>query len=201
MGLVSTRSEVNARLLRTDIRGKAYIDVAQRIDGFWELYPEGALVTELLADDGNRCTFRATAYDGEGRRLATGHAFEERSGRVNTTSYVENCETSAVGRALGNLGIGSTEHVASADEVQGALEAQGPQVDEQAAKRAAYIERARALRAECIALGIAPEGVDGWARANLGTADPDVMDESTLVRYGQHLRGLAEAKEQMAERV
>ena len=195
---MSTRAEVNARLLRTDIRGKAYINVAQRIDGFWELYPDGSLVTELLADDGNRCTFRATAYDGEGRRLATGHAFEERSGRVNTTSYVENCETSAVGRALGNLGIGSTEHVASADEMRGALEAQG---DEQAGRRAAYIERARALRSECIALGIAPEGVDGWAQANVGTADPDEMDEPSITRYGKHLAQLIADKEQMAERV
>lgn len=132
---MSSRKEVNDRLTRTNIKGRQYIDVAQRIQGFWELYPQGRIVTEMVADDGKRCVFRAEAYDmaeGGAGLLATGHAYEVNSGRgVNATSYIENCETSAVGRALGMLGIGSTDSIASADEVMNAQQRQA-----QAAKTA-----------------------------------------------------------------
>lgn len=132
---MSSRKEVNDRLTRTNIKGRQYIDVAQRIQGFWELYPQGRIVTEMVADDGKRCVFKAEAYDmaeGGAGLLATGHAYEVDSGRgVNATSYIENCETSAVGRALGMLGIGSTDSIASADEVMNAQQRQA-----QAAKTA-----------------------------------------------------------------
>ena len=132
---MSSRKEVNDRLTRTNIKGRQYIDVAQRIQGFWELYPQGRIVTEMVADDGKRCVFKAEAYDmaeGGAGLLATGHAYEVNSGRgVNATSYIENCETSAVGRALGMLGIGSTDSIASADEVMNAQQLQA-----QAAKTA-----------------------------------------------------------------
>lgn len=125
---MSSRKEVNDRLTRTNIKGRQYIDVAQRIQGFWELYPQGRIVTEMVADDGKRCVFKAEAYDmaeGGAGLLATGHAYEVNSGRgVNATSYIENCETSAVGRALGMLGIGSTDSIASADEVMNAQQRQ-----------------------------------------------------------------------------
>lgn len=132
---MSSRKEVNDRLTRTNIKGRQYIDVAQRIQGFWELYPQGRIITEMVADDGKRCVFKAEAYDmaeGGAGLLATGHAYEVNSGRgVNATSYIENCETSAVGRALGMLGIGSTDSIASADEVMNAQQRQA-----QAAKTA-----------------------------------------------------------------
>lgn len=132
---MSSRKEVNDRLTRTNIKGRQYIDVAQRIQGFWELYPQGRIATEMVADDGKRCVFKAEAYDmaeGGAGLLATGHAYEVNSGRgVNATSYIENCETSAVGRALGMLGIGSTDSIASADEVMNAQQRQA-----QAAKTA-----------------------------------------------------------------
>ena len=132
---MSSRKAVNDRLTRTNIKGRQYIDVAQRIQGFWELYPQGRIVTEMVADDGKRCVFKAEAYDmaeGGAGLLATGHAYEVNSGRgVNATSYIENCETSAVGRALGMLGIGSTDSIASADEVMNAQQRQA-----QAAKTA-----------------------------------------------------------------
>ena len=98
------RADINKRLKRTNIKGRDYIEVNQRILAFWELYPNGRITTELLADDGKRCTFKASVYDGD-NLLATGHSFEfQGAGMVNKTSYVENCETSAVGRALGMLG-------------------------------------------------------------------------------------------------
>lgn len=114
---MATLSEVNARMGKRNIKGKQYAEVHQRILGFWELYPNGSIQTEKLGDNGTRCDFVARIYDGD-RLLATGHAFElQNSSMVNKTSYVENCETSAVGRALGMLGIGATESLSSADEV------------------------------------------------------------------------------------
>ena len=113
-------NEVNAKLKSIDIKGKAYIPVNQRILAFWELYPNGRIITQKLNDDGKRCDFLASVYVGD-QIVATGHSFEfHDAGMVNKTSYVENAETSAVGRALGNLGIGITESLASADEVQAA---------------------------------------------------------------------------------
>ena len=117
-------NEVNKRLKTRDVKGRPYVEVNQRILGFWELYPNGRIVTEKLVDDGTRCDFRAMVYDGDVLK-ATGHAYELKTGKgVNATSYVENCETSAVGRALGMLGIGSTESIASAEEVENAITAQ-----------------------------------------------------------------------------
>lgn len=115
------RNDLNKRLKRTNIKGRGYIEVNQRILAFWELYPNGRIITEKLSDDGKRCDFKASVFNGD-NLLATGHAFEFQSaGLVNKTSYVENAETSAVGRALGILGIGITESIASADEVQSAI--------------------------------------------------------------------------------
>ena len=197
------REELNARLRRTSIRGNAYIDVAQRIDGFWQLYPNGSIETVLLEDTGQRCTVKAIARDGE-RVLATGHAFEDRKGSVNQTSYIENCETSAVGRALGILGIGSTDFVASAEEVRWAVEQQqaapqGPQQEPQPRqdRRARMIAKAAELRAECERRGVRPEGIDAYMEASLGTTRADELDEPGLTRYGQYLRDLLASADEL----
>lgn len=119
--------EVNARLAMVSIKGKDYAPVNQRILAFWELFPDGRIVTEKTSDDGARCDFRCEVYRDADDAIpaATGHAYEVKSGNINSTSYIENCETSAVGRALGLLGIGATTSIASAEEVQGAIAAQG----------------------------------------------------------------------------
>lgn len=114
---------VNSRIRTTSIKGKEYAEVNQRVLAFWELFPEGRIRTEVLEDTGTRCTVRAQVWRSpeEEWPAATGTAFEERKGSINSTSYLENCETSAVGRALGMLGIGATEALASAEEVAGAI--------------------------------------------------------------------------------
>lgn len=114
---------VNSRIRTTSIKGKEYAEVNQRVLAFWELFPEGRIRTELLEDTGTRCTVVASVFRSpeEEWPAATGTAFEERKGSINSTSYLENCETSAVGRALGMLGIGATEALASAEEVAGAM--------------------------------------------------------------------------------
>lgn len=117
---------VNEGVNRIELKGKFYACVAARVQAFRELYPCGLIETEILGLADGVVTMRATVYDEEGKKLAVGHAQEkEGSSNVNKTSYIENCETSAVGRALGMLGIGSDEQMASAEEMVNALKGQG----------------------------------------------------------------------------
>lgn len=146
------RNEANAAIPRINIKGRQYATVDARVAAFWELYPEGAILTELLQDDGERCVFKATAYDGGRCALATGHAFEVKgASHINKTSYIENCETSAVGRALGFLGIGSNGSIASADEVSNAIEQQQSPAEELAA-----------MWQVCIDQGVDKKGMAEW---------------------------------------
>ena len=120
-------TKVNKSLKTVNIKGKDYVDVASRIQAFRMLYPEGRIFTVKLDSEPGTALFKAEiwANDLTGTLLATGHAFEEKNASsINRTSYIENCETSAVGRALGMLGIGSTSSIASVDEMYGAIEAQ-----------------------------------------------------------------------------
>ena len=112
-----------------DIKGKEYVQVNERIIHFREHHPELRLTTEILSSVNGVCIFKATVWDGE-VAVSTGHAYEkEGSTFINKTSYIENCETSAVGRALGNLGIGIDTSIASAEEVGNAIKQQGEPVN------------------------------------------------------------------------
>ena len=108
----------------TNIRGKQYVEVNERIKFFRqeEEYKNWTISTEFTALDSEMCVCKAFILDTEGRVIATGHAHEERSGsHINKTSYVENCETSAIGRALAMMGIGIDTSIASANEVTDAI--------------------------------------------------------------------------------
>lgn len=121
----ATLKKVNGGLPKTNIKGKDYVDVANRIQAFRQLFPEGRLVTEILRFENGTVLFKAEVCSADGRILATGHAFEnQNASMINKTSFVENCETSAIGRALGNLGIGSTQSIASVEELTNAMAAQ-----------------------------------------------------------------------------
>lgn len=122
---IKVLNEVNDRLKKTDIKGKDYVEVNQRILAFWELFPGGSIETEILSLENGVVTMKATVKN-NGAILSIGHAQEkESSSYINKTSFIENCETSAVGRALGILGIGATSSVASAEEVLNAINNQG----------------------------------------------------------------------------
>ena len=106
------------------IKGKDYVLVNERIKEFRvnENYKGWSIITEIVSIDENSCIMKATILNADGVVEATGHAQEDRSSSlINKTSYVENCETSAIGRALGILGIGIDTSVASAEEVQMAV--------------------------------------------------------------------------------
>ena len=126
---------VTMTITRTDKKtgvttSKEYAEVNQRIKAFRMIYPQGTIQTEMLSNENGVCVFRAavgyTDENGERITLGIGHAYEkEQSSFINTTSYIENCETSAVGRALGMAGFGIDTSVASAEEVQNAMLNQG----------------------------------------------------------------------------
>jgi DNA modification methylase len=102
-----------------DIKGKAYITVNERIKEFHRLYPNGSIITNFHSYGEGVVIMKATVTPNVDNppRYFTGVAYEnEGSTFINKTSYIENCETSAVGRALGMLGIGIDVSVASADE-------------------------------------------------------------------------------------
>ena len=106
------------------LRVNGYVEVNERIKAFWQLCPDGKIVTEILTLENEICVIKASIYEDkkDEEPRATGTAYEkEGSTFINKTSYIENCETSAVGRALGNAGIGIDTSVASADEVQNAI--------------------------------------------------------------------------------
>ena len=120
--------KVNETLLAIDVKGKDYVQVNERVKAFRSLYPEGSITTELLSNNGGVCVIKATVgfEDEKGFHvLATGIAYEkEGSSFINKTSYIENCETSAIGRALGFVGLGIETSIASAEEVENAIQNQ-----------------------------------------------------------------------------
>ena len=111
----------------TNIKGKQYVEVNQRVIAFRTLseFKGYGLTNDVLHLDADSCVVQATITNADGAVVAQGMAQEDKSSsRINQTSYVENCETSAVGRALGFLGIGIETSIATADEVDMAIKKQ-----------------------------------------------------------------------------
>ena len=113
--------KVNKEIKTTDIKGKDYAEVPQRVTAFRKLYPQGTITTEILSIEDGICIMKATVSN-NGEILGEGTAYEKENGSfINKTSYIENCETSAVGRALGFAGFGVDVSIASAEEVINAI--------------------------------------------------------------------------------
>lgn len=107
-----------------NIKGKEYITVNERLKHFrsqkqysgWRINEEVEILNE------NEGVFKVTIYDNEGEPMASAHAQEYRDNTyINKTSFVENGFTSALGRALGYLGIGIDTSIASGEEMQNAV--------------------------------------------------------------------------------
>lgn len=117
--------KANKALKTTDVKGKGYVEVNQRVKAFRMVYPMGFIQTEIMEHDAGKVMMKAiVGYYINGTEkviLGTGMAFElQNASFINKTSYIENCETSAVGRALGMAGFGIDASIASAEEVQNA---------------------------------------------------------------------------------
>ncbi len=100
-----------------------YVTVAERIEKFYERYPEGRIITNIIEHDAERgfILMRTEVYRHPEDTLpaATGHAYEYRdAGYVQKTSYIEVCETSACGRALALCGFEVKRGIASREELE-----------------------------------------------------------------------------------
>jgi hypothetical protein len=122
----------NYKFKTTNIRGKQYVEVNERIKFFRQedQYKGWGIHTDINMLDGSQCLCKCTITNADGEVIAQGHAHEvQGSSNINKTSYIENCETSAVGRALAMLGIGIDTSIASANEVTEAIAKQQEMVD------------------------------------------------------------------------
>lgn len=108
------------------VEKKGYAEVHQRIKAFRMVHPNGNIETKLTNNENGICVFRADIYDSEGNHLASATAQEniKSNSFINQYNAIENCETSAVGRALGFAGFGVDTSLASAEEIQTSMKKQ-----------------------------------------------------------------------------
>lgn len=141
-------SNVNKQIQTVGIKGKQYSPVNERINAFRKLFPEGFIRTSIEKMDEKGILMKAEVgyyepagaeadkyypiIDGRTIILGTGHAYEflAKNRNINSTSMIENCETSAVGRALAMCGIGINASIASYEEVNSAVYAKAEAVKE-----------------------------------------------------------------------
>jgi len=119
-------------LKTTNIKGKEYVQVNERVRAF-RTHPDFAnmsIETSIIDISEKHVLMVAKVLDSEGLVRSTGHAEEvQTNSGVNSTSFIENCETSAVGRCLGFLGIGVDSSIATSEEVGQAIARQEAKSD------------------------------------------------------------------------
>ena len=153
------------------IHGRDYKTVAERVNELAEdTKRDYSLNTEIMHFELPKVVIKATLKIGE--NTYTGHALEdETKGSINSTSALENCETSAIGRALASAGYGGSEF-ASADEVAQAIHQQGvtPKATE---SRPAPKQGVRLLtEREATFIGMAKKHVDDWEKIEAWAKKP-----------------------------
>jgi hypothetical protein len=124
MDKLITAMEELKKVPKINIKGKEYATVASRVEIFRKHFPLYSITTELIVDDEQRVVMKAEIKDESDRKLADGYSEEIRGeGLINTTSAIENCQTSAIGRALAAFGLIGGEY-ASSFEVENAISKQ-----------------------------------------------------------------------------
>ena len=178
-----------------DFNLAGYAPVAERITQFYEAHPGGRIVTELVSRTASEVVFRASVYRdaSETGPAATGWAAErEGDGDVNEVACLENTETSAVGRALANLGFTASRMRPSAEEMAKAARARARIGRQRLAVRepagstshAMYLGDLLNLVASAERLGLRPARAARWRR-HLHDAP---YEDSVLVQLERRLR-------------
>lgn len=186
--------KANETIATTNIKGKEYAEVNQRIKAFRMVYPEGSIITDLVQLENGICTIKAVIKNGE-LVLGTGIAQEkESSSYINKTSYIENCETSAVGRALGMCGFGIDVSVCSAEELQNALNNQEKTAKKDEEKTSKTAAKEEAIQAEETQYAT-EEQVDKLNKyfANNNEARQKTLDKHKINHFVQMERKAAQA--------
>ena len=180
----------------SDFDPARYAPVAERITQFYGVHPGGRIVTELMSRTGGEVVFRASVFrePGDAGPAATGWAAErEGDGDVNEVACLENTETSAVGRALANLGFTasrlrpSAEEMAKAARVRSRLVKRTLAVHEPAptAVRSLYLADLLSLVGAAERAGLRARRASAW-RARLAVMP---VDDVQLLAFESRLRG------------
>jgi hypothetical protein len=173
------------------IQGKDYVLVKTRLQYFRKHYENGDIQTDILHFDKDTIMCKATVFV-NGVKVSEGIAHEEKGkNSINATSFVEICQTSAIGRALGILGIGITTSVATWDEVNGAIKQQ--EANAKADELAQY--KAESLSAKLI-MAIEAEDEEGVTEVEKDyRGDTPLATRVKLALSPEHLEWMAERKE------
>ena len=115
-----------------NFHGKEYTEVKDRIVELLRRFPDAMIETQVIwnSADFTAVTIGATVYPDKAQEgyYFTGIAYEERGQGVNSDAWVENCETSAIGRALANMNIGVNGTRPSAEEMKKVQKKPAPDV-------------------------------------------------------------------------
>lgn len=127
-----------------NIKGKEYVTVNERLKEFRNNFKDYALITEIVELDVDYATVKASIIDNNGITRATGLAREVvAKSPINKYAFLENCETSAMGRALGNFGIGIDNAICTAEELLVKMSQENKTDDSDFAKEAASAKTAQ----------------------------------------------------------
>ena len=112
-------SQTDLKNKAIDIKGKKYVLVSDRIIFFNENYKKGSITTDIIKNEDKEIIIKATVIPDVtiDRRFSAYSQAIKGDGYINETSALENAETSAIGRALGFMGIGVIDSIASVDEI------------------------------------------------------------------------------------
>lgn len=176
------------------IGAREYKTVALRVQEFREAFPlesGWSLRSKIVQLDDDKVIIRAVVANPEGRIIGTGYAEEYRkSSKINATSALENCETSALGRALASCGFGGSEY-ASANEVQGAIATQEAIAAELVTAALSAIEKGDWLACCQMDKGDDPMWLEAWKK--MGSKDRSRFKDLQTMRdkYREGLNALA----------
>ena len=180
--------------MSVNIHGKEYRTVAERINLFYSTYKDKitAITTEIIKDEKNIIQVKATISAKDKIENPTffvfgnGFAEEDRTkGRINSTSALENCETSAIGRALASIGLLGGNEYASANEVQNAMHQQnestsntitnneGSQLDEEQPKNTGLTKDLQ-------------KQVDQAKQKMTNGTEPNGVGNDVVIQFGRH---------------